>query len=720
LVRIVGEVPGARKVSFPSAAFSADGSRLLTFDRVQAAASLWNAASGERLATFQDGSPLDGAALSADGATVLIWSDVLSGYFNTARVWSATSAAPILLTREPYLNAVLRPDGAQVVTSSVAGVTLWDAKSGRKVAPLGGGDPVFSPDLQRLVMDPAGGIAQLFDAATGAKIADLGVVRTVRFSPTAKRLVTGAILWDSANGRQIAILRHDSTGRGSQVIVAAGNSGGRVNAAAFSEDGERVLTVGDDGSARFWNAADGVPIAVLRAHTGPVTNALLSRDGATLLTVSDDKTVRLWDAHDGVEVAALRGHRGEINKLAVARDGIRLVTVGKDDGTVRLWDLTTDRQIAVLGGGGAGKLVDAALDTSGEYLVTSSSDGTARVWKTADGTAVTVLRGHEKSVLQAIFSPDGTQVLTLSDDGTGRLWRMPSGEALTVLRHEGAIDSAQFCANGTNIVTVARGQTGRGKYLVKAYLWDAASGQQIVELEGSDSDVSTIAVTQDGTRVLVGYNGGAGRLWDCRHGTAIADLPQQENDVDQAEFIGDDQRLVTVARDSVGHLYAADLSREIAQFKHVVDAAGGTRLAFVSRDGSRIMTLSDSVEPARIWDGVTGKRISSLAGHINFMNGGALSPAGDRALTFSDLDGTARLWDTDIGQQLALLRRDDRIDQAAFLPDGAHVLLASHDGTIWIFPAYPSTAALLSHARAVVPRGFTPEERQSLGLAELK
>ena len=57
---------------------------------------------------------------------------------------------------------------------------------------------------------------------------------------------------------------------------------------------------------------------------------------------------------------------------------------------------------------------------------------------------------------------------------------------------------------------------------------------------------------------------------------------------------------------------------------------------------------------------------------------------------------TARLWDTDSGRQVALLRRDDLIDWAAFSPDGAKVLVASHDGTIWIFPVYRSTAALLS------------------------
>jgi hypothetical protein len=86
VARIAGTflVPSNGMESFP---FSVDGSLLLTFDR--ASASLWNAASGERLATFQDGLPLDVAALSADGSTVLTWSGLSGLMSSSARVWPA-------------------------------------------------------------------------------------------------------------------------------------------------------------------------------------------------------------------------------------------------------------------------------------------------------------------------------------------------------------------------------------------------------------------------------------------------------------------------------------------------------------------------------------------------------------------------------------------------------------------------------------------------------
>src|SRR4051812_43614061 len=73
------------------------------------------------------------------------------------------------------------------------------------------------------------------------------------------------------------------------------------------------------------------------------------------------------------------------------------------------------------------------------------------------------------------------------------------------------------------------------------------------------------------------------------------------------------------ARSMAYPLYEADLSHEIARLDHRIN----TRHAFVARSGSRIMTLSNEFEPARIWNGINGQRISSLSGHTNFVDGGA-------------------------------------------------------------------------------------------------
>ena len=83
--------------------------------------------------------------------------------------------------------------------------------------------------------------------------------------PQRSRIVTAsgdraARIWDAASGKEIAVL------------------GGRVNFAAFSPDGSRIVTAGD-GSARIWD----VRLETMRAK-GLLAGACARLAGATKLT----------------------------------------------------------------------------------------------------------------------------------------------------------------------------------------------------------------------------------------------------------------------------------------------------------------------------------------------------------------------------------------------------------------------------------------------------
>jgi hypothetical protein len=55
-----------------------------------------------------------------------------------------------------------------------------------------------------------------------------------------------------------------------------------------------VLTASGDGTARFWEADSGKPLAVFHGHTGVISSAVFSPDGRRVLTASWDSTARLW------------------------------------------------------------------------------------------------------------------------------------------------------------------------------------------------------------------------------------------------------------------------------------------------------------------------------------------------------------------------------------------------------------------------------------------
>jgi WD40 repeat protein len=70
--------------------------------------------------------------------------------------------------------------------------------------------------------------------------------------------------------------------------------GVRINALAFTPDGQALLTAGADKLVRLWNLRTNKAEFQLTGHTGAVNSIALSGDGAVLATGGDDGTVRLW------------------------------------------------------------------------------------------------------------------------------------------------------------------------------------------------------------------------------------------------------------------------------------------------------------------------------------------------------------------------------------------------------------------------------------------
>jgi WD40 repeat protein len=79
---------------------------------------------------------------------------------------------------------------------------------------------------------------------------------------------------------------------------------GAVFSAAFSPDGQRVVTASYDHTARVWNAATGQLLRTLEGHLFYVTGVAVSPDGRRAVSASGDNTLKVWDLETGIVVAA--------------------------------------------------------------------------------------------------------------------------------------------------------------------------------------------------------------------------------------------------------------------------------------------------------------------------------------------------------------------------------------------------------------------------------
>jgi len=69
-----------------------------------------------------------------------------------------------------------------------------------------------------------------------------------------------------------------------------------VTDAAFSPDGNKIVTAFNDRSAKIWNIQTGKWITNIRRHANTVNSAAFSPDGHKIVTASNDKTAKIWDA----------------------------------------------------------------------------------------------------------------------------------------------------------------------------------------------------------------------------------------------------------------------------------------------------------------------------------------------------------------------------------------------------------------------------------------
>jgi len=110
-----------------------------------------------------------------------------------------------------------------------------------------------------------------------------------------------------------------------------------IQATAISPDGRRVVSGDIKGVLKVWDSAGGKELATLTGHTSEIYAIAYHPDGTRFASAGNDAAILVWDAKTFEQVLVLRGHTAYVHSLCFSPDGTQLVS-GSGDGTVRIWD----------------------------------------------------------------------------------------------------------------------------------------------------------------------------------------------------------------------------------------------------------------------------------------------------------------------------------------------------------------------------------------------
>lgn len=534
------------------------------------------------------------------------------------------------------------------------------------------------------------------------------------------------------------------------------HGGNWVTAVDFSPDGRTIVSSGNDGEIRIWDALTCTLLLVLPDHPNCVNSVKFSLDGTRIVSAANDCMVKIWNAVSGVLLCTLEGHTKWVNCALFTPDGRRIVSSSWDH-SIKIWDADTGACLTTLMEHQE-DVRSIAVSPDGLWMASGAGDLVCLWSLEAPYTHHVLLKqGHNRLSysITVTFTPDSSKVLTALEGASFNLGQLSIWDVKTAMRLRNLQPSGKSSPSILSPSFLSAGDKfacGSGKSVL---VLDLASDEVLQAFAGHTDSVTCVSFNRDGTRIVSGSQDGTVRLWDTAQGAV--NMPQHKNAArspDPSSKESADCRLAVFSHDRSRALLICDNdSIEVdktdtwdrAYEPLSLPSARGHYAAF-SPDDAVILTASEGGRGGvALWNAASGSLQAQWKGRLDVA---FWSPSFQDTLMWSSISGcmphcfggqsssimfspdsrylltaaisgagdfgedSACLWDVATGQLISeFVGHSGRVHSVAFSLNGRRIAMRSHEETVivWDVATRACVATCRGRRNLVCSVAFSPD-----------
>ncbi|XP_044765435.1 NACHT and WD repeat domain-containing protein 2 [Coccinella septempunctata] len=370
--------------------------------------------------------------------------------------------------------------------------------------------------------------------------------------------------------------------------------------------------------------------------------------GQHIVCVTDGDP-QLWHIMTCQLIHTFKGHKGAINCMAVSKQSQYLLT-GSEDLTIIVWDLKSlTLKLKIVEHIAPVLCITSALSNS--IIVSGGEDSSIIISSMSNGKVIMKIDHHRGPVKSVKTTSTGDVLLSASEDFKVCLWSLETFSLLNTITFSYPIKTIDVSADSVFLLALCKDNN--------LYLRTSATGTKLHTLSEHKSKVTSICLTQDNSRAIVGCADSKVYIYNVHSGKVEKTISDSNGEVtavrltEKDDFLlkGGGNRVVVYPFRGIDNETTKHFFKPKKKSQNLQIHTGFLTCIDISRDG--ILAASGGTDNlVNIWQLNNQELMFSLVGHkgtvtaINFSANGTFVCSGSE-------DKTIKVWSLSAGNLLS-------------------------------------------------------------------